>query len=439
MPSQRPFSKRQEASCPSQECDDCRQVFASQGQTTMRLFKNALVRRNKSNSTVPNYGAFKAPSTISITSFDSKDLPLSDDSDDMTSPASSPGSRPHSSHGLRKSTSRERRHERHQPRRPTLKQIMADEAEAPWTLAAFTQYAAQNLCLENIQFIQDTRKYTQAYNERDDKSTSLNQAATRRSQQAIHLMELWTSLIATYVIPSSPREINIPGDVRAALAKVPVIDQAPAPEHLKPAVAKVMELIEDSILFSFFNEVLAEEHHLSAENATPDTSSKRRSSPLLDASTVTFGQEAIVRRSKASNLNIHNLSTHQSAQNSPGRSTAYTHTTSSSVSNSVMGGTYSTSYSSYTAFTDHPDDESGLTSPTTILSPATTMTTMGQTSSPPITPPPSEHDLSARRSSPLNRSESTGWQKFNKLFKKNSHSSGLKKASRGSESVIEEE
>ena len=145
-------------------------------------------------------------------------------------------------------------------RRPNLAQILADESMPPWTLEAFTAYAARNLCLENIEFIQDARRYKAAYRAfiglyegyHQNSRPSINRA---NSAQVELLKEMWTRLIINYIAPSSPREINLTADIRSGLLPHNKQVMPPSPALLDPAIKKIEELIEDSILFSFLNEV----------------------------------------------------------------------------------------------------------------------------------------------------------------------------------------
>ena len=155
-------------------------------------------------------------------------------------------------------------------RRPNLAQILADEAQSPWTLDAFTAYAGRNLCLENIEFIQDSRRYKAAYytvmgeiqNEETATPNAARPAINRmNSAQVEKLRELWTRLIINYIAPSSPKEINLTANIRAGLLPHNKQLMPPTPESLDPAIKKIEELIEDSILFSFLNEVQASVHN----------------------------------------------------------------------------------------------------------------------------------------------------------------------------------
>ncbi|KAI9652663.1 MAG: hypothetical protein M1831_006650 [Alyxoria varia] len=154
-----------------------------------------------------------------------------------------------------------RRGGQNNPRRPALNEILRDEAPSPWTLEAFTAYSARNFCLENLQFLQEAERYRNAYNTfmlGSSSSRSNDRPKTLRrhvSAQKEHLREMWTAIILNYIAPSSPRELNLPSEIRTALVSLHKSGEAPSPESLQPAVQKTFELIEESILFSFINEV----------------------------------------------------------------------------------------------------------------------------------------------------------------------------------------
>ncbi|KFY57138.1 hypothetical protein V496_06528 [Pseudogymnoascus sp. VKM F-4515 (FW-2607)] len=49
------------------------------------------------------------------------------------------------------------------PRRPTLREVLANSAPPPWTLSAFTVYLSQNHCLETLEFTMDATLYRKHY------------------------------------------------------------------------------------------------------------------------------------------------------------------------------------------------------------------------------------------------------------------------------------
>jgi hypothetical protein len=48
---------------------------------------------------------------------------------------------------------------------PTLNEILLDDASPPWTLNAFMIYLSDNHCMENLDFIVDSERYTAIYSQ----------------------------------------------------------------------------------------------------------------------------------------------------------------------------------------------------------------------------------------------------------------------------------
>jgi len=140
-------------------------------------------------------------------------------------------------------------------KRPTLAEILADTAPAPWTLSAFTAYAAQNLCQENIDFTVDAKQYEKLWQEVLEQSP--DSVESPDSVQKEKLKQAWKRIMRVYMTPNGPREINLPGDVRSALLSIPESSLPPSPVSLKLALKKIYDLMEESIFFPFLNDVQA--------------------------------------------------------------------------------------------------------------------------------------------------------------------------------------
>ena len=137
------------------------------------------------------------------------------------------------------------------PRRPNLREILANTSEAPWTLAAFMAYLSSNHCLEILEFIMDAGRYKKHY------AKMLSRASTEggspSSKDKDYVQSLWERLVEAYIRPSGSREVNIPSSVRDPILALQPGQLPPSPEALEPAVAKVYELMEDSVLVPFLN------------------------------------------------------------------------------------------------------------------------------------------------------------------------------------------
>ena len=138
-------------------------------------------------------------------------------------------------------------------RLPTLQEILSNSAPQPYTLSAFTAYLSQNHCLENLEFIKEADRYRVKYDEM--MSGSPEPAFSDDYRECEDVRNLWNRVLQTYVVPNTPREINIPSEVRDALVALPNVTTPPHPEVLEPAVKAVSDLMNDSILMAFIHDL----------------------------------------------------------------------------------------------------------------------------------------------------------------------------------------
>ncbi|OAL67420.1 hypothetical protein A7C99_1284 [Trichophyton rubrum] len=135
--------------------------------------------------------------------------------------------------------------------RPTLDDVLSNTAAPPYTLAAFMAYLSQNHCLETLEFTMDSKRYAETYNA---VSRQLGEfPILSDSPQADHLCMLWHRLLSAYVMPGSPREINLPSAVRDALLRHSNLRRPPPPETLDAAVKRIHDLMDESIFIPFLN------------------------------------------------------------------------------------------------------------------------------------------------------------------------------------------
>lgn len=139
------------------------------------------------------------------------------------------------------------------PARPTLSDVLSNSSPPPWTLSAFTAYLSQNHCLENLEFTMDAERYRDRYGvvagQMDGEPMGLE------SKECNYIRMLWKRLMDAYIIPDGPREINIPSDVRESLLSQPNHTAPPSPVELDAASKIIYDLMEESVLVSFLNQV----------------------------------------------------------------------------------------------------------------------------------------------------------------------------------------
>ncbi|KAI1343793.1 RGS domain-containing protein [Xylariaceae sp. FL0016] len=131
---------------------------------------------------------------------------------------------------------------------PSLTEILSDSAPQPWTLSAFMAFLSQNHCLETLEFILDAERYRAIY-------TQCSMGQCQISHDLV--CEQWLKIIEVYIIPSSPREVNLPAHVRDRLLRLSNSTSNPIdPSVLDEAVQIVRELMTDSVLVPFLESVV---------------------------------------------------------------------------------------------------------------------------------------------------------------------------------------
>ncbi|KAK6084196.1 regulator of G-protein signaling [Seiridium cupressi] len=154
---------------------------------------------------------------------------------------------------------------------PSLGEILSNTAPPPWTLSAFTAYLSQNHCLETLEFLMEAERFRKAH--------QLQSTIPARQLQFDEedVCSLWHKIMQAYIMPYSPREVNIPAPVRDRLLELKCSNSTvPQPSELNEAVSIVHELMIDSLLFPFFQSVtnhIAEAHN---EEAMEERKSRSR-------------------------------------------------------------------------------------------------------------------------------------------------------------------
>lgn len=113
--------------------------------------------------------------------------------------------------------------------RPTLEEVLNNTAPAPYTLASYTAFLSQQHCLETLEFVTESRKYSAKYEEAA--ASSEESRVTTASDEGEDLMMDWTRLLDVYVKPGAPREINLPAEERDDLIRYPYEPTLPPPKH----------------------------------------------------------------------------------------------------------------------------------------------------------------------------------------------------------------
>ncbi|KAL2013793.1 hypothetical protein VTN00DRAFT_1318 [Thermoascus crustaceus] len=170
--------------------------------------------------------------------------------------------------------------------RPTLDDVLANTSHPPYTLSAFMAYLSQNHCLETLEFTMEAHRYGETYHA---VSRQLGESPIYTDcPQSQHLCMLWQRLLSAYIVPGSPREINLSSEVRDGLLQHAQSTIPPPPETLHSAVKRIRDLMEESIFIPFLNSLSPTAHSMPQPGSpyeTPDDP-MRLSNSSLDESTV---------------------------------------------------------------------------------------------------------------------------------------------------------
>ncbi|KAF2229368.1 regulator of G protein signaling superfamily, partial [Viridothelium virens] len=180
------------------------------------------------------------------------------------------------------------------PMRPRLADILANTAPPPWTLSAFMAYLSQNHCLETLEFTMDAGRYRKHYHKMLTRPPG--GVIQPESHECEYLRMLWSRLLEAYIRPSGEREVNLPSDVRDDILNLPNHSIPPPPESLDLAVAKINELMEESVLYPFLNSFEEHTARLSSSSTSLSTYNNPSEENLTRSSTSTTHRFSSRRR-----------------------------------------------------------------------------------------------------------------------------------------------
>lgn len=207
------------------------------------------------------------------------------------------------------------------PSRPTLPDVLSNSAPPPWTLSAFTAYLSQNHCLENLEFTMDADRYRERFDAMALRTPGM--VISTEAEDCKYLRMLWQRLMDAYILQDGSREINIPSNVRETLLSLPNDTTPPRPEELDEAIRIIYNLMEESVLVAFLNDVHSPKgsqspvdeasrmdvdatpnRHMSTKRKTHRSRSRRRGSPSSSSDMFTFHHSSRPPPSTTSSLTI---------------------------------------------------------------------------------------------------------------------------------------
>jgi hypothetical protein len=121
---------------------------------------------------------------------------------------------------------------------PSLETILNDDSDGPFSRQKFVEFLTNRHCLEPLEFIMDSKSYEKLY--------------LQPSHNHEELEALWHNIVVTYLRLDSPKELNIPCEMREKLHD----GGLPHPSELRPTMDIAKELIKDNAYMAFIQQQL---------------------------------------------------------------------------------------------------------------------------------------------------------------------------------------
>lgn len=187
----------------------------------------------------------------------------------------------------------------------TIKDILSDRAPKPYTLNAFMIFLTQNHCIETLDFITDAEVYCDIYYV--NSASFDNNDITR---DPILIGKQWKRLMATYICPGSPSEINLPSYIRDRLLDIiSELVSSPSPEQLSSAMNHAYETLTEDVLRPFIRSFTVADNHYIAPEYIPKstlsdsdiglTANSSRRNHLYDKSIQTLALQPLILASRS--------------------------------------------------------------------------------------------------------------------------------------------
>jgi len=286
-------------------------------------------------------------------------------------------------------------------RRPTLQEVLTNQAPSPWTLSAFMAYLSQNHCLETLEFTMDAQRYTTHYSSLTHNDPLTPISPTNPDYEYVRM--LWKRLIDAYIVPNGPREVNLPSAVRDRLLSLPCIERPPNAAELEPAVKIIFELMDESVLVPFIYSVAPmhmTDSYMGMAASMVSSLDNRTVSPSKAYNKEAMTSPPLSAPGSDASSGLFDVTSPRPSQHS--NMTAALNRARSSAISSFLSSSSATSGEPLDSMTDDSTDS------------ASPSLSANEPMTPPSTPPTSnaEFRITSPGSSPHTARESSGWKKM---------------------------
>lgn len=136
------------------------------------------------------------------------------------------------------------------PKLPVLGEVLNGTAPPPYTLDDLRVFLNRNHCVEILDFLEHAKKYGQIYASIHTQLGNSTYSSLGRPEVGL-LLQLWRSLMSTFILPGAPQEIDLFSSERSSLLIYRDATIPPRPSILQPVVRRLYVSIEETIFPMF--------------------------------------------------------------------------------------------------------------------------------------------------------------------------------------------
>ncbi|ANB11146.1 hypothetical protein AWJ20_3946 [Sugiyamaella lignohabitans] len=131
---------------------------------------------------------------------------------------------------------------------PPLESIISNQSSAPYTLSNLQEYLRTIHCQEPLDLILMGYQFSTLFTS-DETSISIAEKADKINE----VRQLWNKIVSTFLLDSSPQEVNLPGELREHFYLIPVSQSVTTEnyKHLQQAIEYAKDIIKENNFMLF--------------------------------------------------------------------------------------------------------------------------------------------------------------------------------------------
>lgn len=132
---------------------------------------------------------------------------------------------------------------------PSFESLLSGLSKAPYSRVSFMSYLKARHCSENLEFLMNSNQYILTSKRLEANSSSMNYEFIQNERH-----QLWHHIYNQFISHDSPKEVNIPSDLKTELNRYSNSSSLPQVELVENTMISVKELLRDTY-FQFISSV----------------------------------------------------------------------------------------------------------------------------------------------------------------------------------------